>query len=205
MPLFRKPQPRARSFRFASLGRRGSASRFPEDRRIAQEIDSDYLQALAHENLGAVYLRQGKSGRDSPGHLETSWRLLEENDVQELRSEVQSLLAEAYLQEKRVDEAERAAQQALEIALEQGSPLDEGVARRVLGRLYRARGGRERAEPELQASLEVLEREGSRYEMARTLKELAALYAEDDTRQAEAQAALERAVVIFKELGARLE
>lgn len=173
--------------------------------RIAQEIDSDYLQALAHENLGAVYLRQGKSGRDSRGHLETSWRLLEENDIQELRSEVQSLLAEAYLQEKRVDEAERAARRALEIALEQESPLDEGVARRALGRVYWARGDRERAEAELQTSLGVLEREGSRYEMARTLKELVALHAEDDTRQAEAQAALGRAVVIFKELGARLE
>jgi tetratricopeptide (TPR) repeat protein len=68
---------------------------------------------------------------------------LEENGIQELRSEVQSLLAEAYLREGRVDEAERAAQRALEIALEQESPLDEGVARRVLGQVYRAWGDRE--------------------------------------------------------------
>jgi len=111
--------------------------------RLAKELDSDYLQALAHENLGAVYLRQGKSGRVSREHLETSWRLLEENDIYELRSEVQSLLAEAHMREGRVNEAEQAALRALEIALEQESPLDEETARRVLEQVYRTRDDRE--------------------------------------------------------------
>jgi tetratricopeptide (TPR) repeat protein len=111
--------------------------------QLAEGIKSDYLQALAHQNLGAVYLRQGEPDPVPREHLETSWRLLEENGIQELRSEVQSLLAEAYLREGQVGEAERAARRALEIALEQESPLDEGVARRVLGQVYRARGDRE--------------------------------------------------------------
>jgi tetratricopeptide (TPR) repeat protein/class 3 adenylate cyclase len=119
--------------------------------RLAEEIRSDYMKALAHENLGAVYLRQGKSGRVAREHLEISWCLLEEHDIQELRSEVQSLLAEAYLQEGRVDEAEQAAGRALETALEQESPLDEEMARRVLEQVYRVRGDREtggRPDPE---------------------------------------------------------
>jgi predicted ATPase/class 3 adenylate cyclase len=173
--------------------------------RLAEELESDYLQALAHENLGVVYLRQGVSGPVPREHLEISWRLLEKSDVQELRSEVQSLLAEAYLQEGRVNEAARAARLALEIALEQESPLDQGVARRVLGQVYRARGDREKVEAEMQASLEALERAGSRYETACTLKELATLRGEDETQQAEARAARERALAIFEELGAGLD
>lgn len=173
--------------------------------RLAQEVDPGWLQALAHLNLGAVYLRQGASGPVAREHLAASWRLLEENDIQELRSEVQSLLAEAHRREGRLDEAERVAGRALEIALEQETPLDEGVARRVLGQVYRAQGDQKRAEAELQASLEVLERKNRRYEMARTLRELAALYAKDGARQAEAQATLERAMAIFKGLGARLD
>ncbi len=110
--------------------------------RLAEELDSDYLQALAHENLSAVCLQRGESAQVAREHLETSWRLLEENDIQELRSEVQSLLAEAYLREGRIDEAERAARMALEIALEQESPLDEGVARRILAQVHRMRNDR---------------------------------------------------------------
>jgi tetratricopeptide (TPR) repeat protein len=173
--------------------------------RLAEEIKSGYLQALAHENLGAVYLRWGKPEQVSRRHLEISWRLLQENDIQELRSEVQSLLAETYLRGRRFDEAQRAAGQALEIAVGQESPLDEGVARRVLGRVHRALGDWEGAEVELRASLGVLECDGSRYETARTLRELAALYGEDMARPAQAHAALERALAIFEELGAGLD
>jgi tetratricopeptide (TPR) repeat protein len=173
--------------------------------QLAEEIKSDYLQALAHQNLGAVYLRQGEPDPVPREHLETSWRLLEGNGIQELRSEVQSLLAEAYLREGQVDEAERAARRALEIALEQESPLDEGVARRVLGQVYRARGDREEAEVELRTSLDSLGRAGTRYEMGRTLKDLVALCAEDKGRHTEARAALDQALAIFKELGARLD
>jgi class 3 adenylate cyclase/tetratricopeptide (TPR) repeat protein len=173
--------------------------------RLAQEIGSAYLQALAHENLGIVYLRQGASGPVAREHLTASWRLLEENDIQELRSEVQSWLTEAHLRAGRLDKAKGAAQRALEIALEQASPLSEGVARRALGRVYRAQGDSKQAERELRISQEVLEAEGRRYEVGRTLRELAALYAEDEARRAEARAALERALAIFEQLGAGLD
>jgi tetratricopeptide (TPR) repeat protein/class 3 adenylate cyclase len=173
--------------------------------RLAQALDSAYLQALAHENLAIVFLRQKKSGRDPLEHLLTSCRLLEENDIQELRSEVQSLLAEAYLREKQLDEAARAAQQALAIAVQQKAQLDEGVARRMLGRVQNAQGDQQGAESELQASLEVLECAGRRYETGRTLKELAALYAQDKAQHTERHVALQRAIAIFKELGAGLD
>jgi adenylate cyclase len=108
--------------------------------RLASELDADYVRALAHLNLGAIYLRRGESEQIVREHLEISWRLLEKGDVHELRSEVQSLLAEAYLREARIDEAEHAARRALKIALEQESSLDEEMARRILDQVHQARG-----------------------------------------------------------------
>lgn len=173
--------------------------------RLAQSIGAAYLQALAHENLAAVLLRQREPRQDPLEHLTTSWRLLEENNIQELRSEVQGLLAEAYLRKGRLEEAEQAARLALAIAEGRKALLDEGVARRVLGRAYSAQGDWHKAKSELLTSLDVLVRAGRRYETGRTLKELAALYAQNEARRAEGQAALQKAIAIFKELDAGLD
>jgi tetratricopeptide (TPR) repeat protein len=172
---------------------------------IAQYSRAEYLEALAHENLGAIYLRKSELGPAPREHLQAAWNLLVKHDIQELRSEVQSLLAEAYLREGQPDRAEQAARRALEIAREQGSLPDEGVARRVLGWVYRAQGDPGRAEVQLKASLTALKGERSCYEMAQTLKRLAALYAQDTSRHAEARAALEEAGAIFGGLGAELD
>jgi tetratricopeptide (TPR) repeat protein len=172
--------------------------------QIAERIGAGYPQALACENLGAIHLRQGASGAVAREHLDTSWQLLQEHDIQDLRSEVQSLLAETYLRDKPLDEAESAAKCALDIALEQESPVDEGVARRTLAWVYAAQGDREGSIHELEASQAILEGK-SQYEKARTLKELAARYAPDATRRVQAQDSLRHAIAIFRTLGAGLD
>ncbi|MCP4540325.1 MAG: tetratricopeptide repeat protein [Chloroflexi bacterium] len=158
----------------------------------------------AYENLGAVYLRQEELTQ-ARAHLEEGLRLIDVNDVQELGVRVRILLTEAYLQAGESTEAESVIDQALAVAMEQGASVDEAIARRVLGQAFQAQGNVAKAKEALQASRTILESEGQRYELGRTLLVLAALYVDDDRRQSEGRAALIQAHAIFEDLGAALD
>jgi tetratricopeptide (TPR) repeat protein len=169
-----------------------------------ETLEVPFLQVLAHETSGVIYLAQDDD-EAAYQHLTTGLRLAETHDIREWLVLIQIPLAEIHLRHGRPGEARRAAEVALEQAVEQGSRVKEGVARRMLGRIYQAQGLLGQAEAELQASLGLVTGKDQRYELARTLVALAALYIEDRTKIGEGQAMVQQAIDIFQELGAVLD
>jgi hypothetical protein len=82
--------------------------------------------------------------------------------------------------------------------------LEEAITMRVLGQVFCTLDQKERAEKELQASLDALRALNSRYEVGQTLHQLGVLYLEQE-QHAQAEAILDSAAAIFKALGARLD
>lgn len=157
----------------------------------------------AHENLGAVYLWLGELDR-ARTHLEQGLQLIQANDIQEFSADVLVLLAEVHLRAGAATTAETMARRALDIATEQATPVNQAIAQRVLGLVFQACGDTASAEEALLASRALVENQGQRYELGRTLLALAGLYRTDRERRPEARAMLEQAYAIFEKLGAEL-
>jgi len=164
---------------------------------------------LSHRNLGQVCIRR-EEWEAALKHLETSLQMLEEMGSRDwLIAEVYRHLAETHLGLSRWETAYRFAQRSLEIAIAQEIKLVEGGARRVLGQVYRSQGQWDEAEASLGESLRLSEELGLRYEAGQALWELALLYRDraraegNDQNRAKMAEALDRAIVIFKELGAQ--
>jgi tetratricopeptide (TPR) repeat protein len=105
-----------------------------------------------------------------------------------------------------LDEALDYARRSLALAQEHEMRLEEGATRRVLGQIHLARQGLyiAQAEQELQESLRILEELNSRYEMGKTLFQLARLHRMRGD-QAQMKEILRQARAIFEDLGARLD
>jgi tetratricopeptide (TPR) repeat protein len=168
-----------------------------------ETLEVPFLQVLAHETAGIICLAQGDE-EAAYQHLITGLGLAEAHDIQEWLVLIQIPLAEIHLKRGHLDEAQRVGEAALDQAIAQGSEVKQGVARRVLGRIYQAQGMPEQAEAELTASLSLMAGQG-RYELARTQAALAELYLEDRTKIKEGQVMLQQAITIFQELGAALD
>ncbi len=170
----------------------------------SETLEVPFLQVLAHETAGIICLAQGED-EQAYEHLVEGLRLAEVHDIQEWLVLIQIPLAEIHLRHGNLDEAQQAAEEALELAMGQGSKVKEGVARRMLGRIYQVQGLPGQAEAELQASLSLVISQGGRYELARTQVALAELYFEDRAKIREGQKMVQKAIAIFQELGAALD
>jgi tetratricopeptide (TPR) repeat protein len=80
-----------------------------------------------------------------------------------------------------------------------------GSTKRVLGQIYYKQGQVSEGEEFLMESAEHLRKHGTRYELARTYLALGTAIRMDEKRCDEAKEALEKAHVIFQELGAKLD
>lgn len=164
---------------------------------------------LSYRNLAQVAIRR-REWDVALKYLKKSLCTLEEMGARDwLVAEVYRHLAEVHLGLGQWEAACECGRRALDIAVAQRIQLVEGSARRVLGQLYRCRGEWASAETFLEESLKLSEEQGQRYEIGQALFELGLLYLDragaekDDETQMKAIAALDRAVVIFEELGAR--
>jgi tetratricopeptide (TPR) repeat protein len=168
-------------------------------------LESDFDIALAHLNLGEILLEQGEPCRARIDHLEVGLGHLRKHEIKDLLAQAERDIAQSFLQEGLLDEAEEAAKRAMAAASEPLSHTDLGVAQRVMGQISRAQGRLAEGEDLIRRSLETLREHGPRYELARTYLALGAALAPDVDRRAEARDALDRAGGIFQELGAKLD
>ena len=171
----------------------------------SQVLESDLDIALAHLNLGETLLEKGEPCRARIEHLEVGRRLLLKHEIKDLLPQAERDIAQSFLQEGLLDEAEEAAKRALEAATEPLSCIDLGVAQRVIGQVYYEQGRLSEGEDLLMESLETLKEHGPRYELARTYLALGVALESDVNHRAEAREALDQARTIFQELGAKLD
>jgi tetratricopeptide (TPR) repeat protein len=168
-------------------------------------LESDFDIALAHLNLGETLIDQGEPRRARIEHLEVGLDHLQKHEIWDLLSQAERDIAQSFLREGRLDEAEEAARRALEAASEPLSWTDLGAAQRILGQVTHQQGRFAEGEDLLRQSLETLREHGPRYELARTYLALGTTLASAADRRAEAREALDQAGTIFQELGAKLD
>ena len=106
---------------------------------------------------------------------------------------------EFYLKTGELDQALDHARRSIDLAIEQGNPLEEGMSHRMLGQVHLARGEQEPAEVALRSSLQILNDLDSVYETAKTKLSLARVATD------EAQTHLAQAIETFARLGAQAD
>lgn len=166
--------------------------------------------AAAESNLGQALAAEGRlvEGRQA---LEHSLRTFRQISAHAFEAEAQVRLAEVLALEGRAKKAEGLARGALEGARRVSSRPVEAMAMRVLGRLATASRDWETAEASLEHACQLFRRAGVRHQEARTLAAMADLFAAKfeqlgglrDRRRA--LRSLNRAISIFRDLGARLD
>jgi tetratricopeptide (TPR) repeat protein len=171
----------------------------------SQILGSDVDIALAHLNLGEILLEKGEAHRARVEHLEVGLDHLQKHDFKDLLLQAELDIAQSYLLEGLLDQAEAAAKQALEAASEIPSYTDLGVGQRVMGQIFYKQGRVSEGEELLMASVGILRQHGTRYELARSYLALGIAIAQNKNRQDEAKETLEQAHAIFLELGAKLD
>jgi len=101
-------------------------------------------------------------------------------------SEAVNELANGYIAQLRMDEAQHYVRKALSLAQDSGSIVARGLALRLCGKLYLEKGELESAESSLQQSRSLLAESGASWLLARTLEHLGwVAWQRDDTATAE--------------------
>lgn len=164
---------------------------------------SAFGSGVAAMNLGAAYLQQGRL--DQAGRqFQRSRQLFAAAGTDSFLPELLRYRAELALVQGHVDDAVALCRESLECAARLSAQLEEGATRRVLANAVAAIGNLEQAERELFAGLAALREADSRYEIARTLLDIADLKPCRD-QLAAGRVAFAEAVTLARDLGARLE
>lgn len=186
----------------------GELDRAYETARTALEeskiLDSEFDIALAHLNLGEILIDQGEPRQARVEHLQVGLDQLNKHEIWDLLSQAERDIAQSYLDEGLLDEAESAAKQAVAAASEPVSWPDLGKAKRILGLVLYRRGQTAEGEGLIQESLQIHTEHGPRYALAQSYLALAVLLSSDSDRLKESQLALDAAGAICDELGAAL-
>ncbi len=186
------------------LGDLDTAIRLAEEAlKLAEAYDLRFEQALAHLNVGEALMESGQPHRARTDHLVAALHILDELKITYLRAEVERSMAEAFLQEGDLEQAEQAANRAIALAVAQESGSDEGIGLRVLGAVQYAQGRLREAEETLVRSVALLREHGPRFELAQTDRTLASLLLDDPTQRKQASSLLDEAEAIFTEAGAQ--
>jgi tetratricopeptide (TPR) repeat protein len=168
-------------------------------------LESDFDIALAQLNLGEILIDQGEPHRARVEHLEIALEHLLRHDIKDLLPQAERDIAEAFLEEKMLEKAEKMAESALSSAREQESSADVGIAQRILGQIHIRQDRGSQGEELIRQSIDTLEENAPRYEVAHSYMALGGALATDTSRLDESKNALEKAQAIFEELGARLD
>ncbi|MFO7742599.1 MAG: tetratricopeptide repeat protein [Anaerolineae bacterium] len=167
-------------------------------------LESDLDIALAHLNLGEILLELGEPRRARIEHLEVGLAQLRKHGIQDLLPQAERDIAQSYLDEELLDEAESAARRAVAAASDPVSWSDLGKAQRILGLILHRSGQTTEGEGLIKGSLEIHTEHGPRYALAQSYLALAELLSADNDRIEEAKIALNTAGGICDELGAAL-
>jgi tetratricopeptide (TPR) repeat protein len=159
-------------------------------------------QALILSNMAQVHLYR-RDWAEAQACLNRSQALFAEAGSREFLAELERRWGEFYLKTGQLDQALAHLGHSLELAVEQGNPLEEGLSQRVLGQVYLAQGDIAAATAALQQSRQILA-ELNRYEAAKTGLALAHL-ALTSGSPAEARAPLAQARNTFAALGAQAD
>jgi tetratricopeptide (TPR) repeat protein len=167
---------------------------------LAMTTGRSAARALVHNNMGVILADAGLEPQ-ARAQLEEGMRLAERVGYTRFMTEAHGTLARIAYRSADFATAEREAKAALDLARAAGSPVDEGIALRLLAGIASERGDAE-TEALLASALERLV--GDRYEMARTwaLEAKHAARAGDDARAAARRG---EAAVVFEALGAALD
>ena len=122
-----------------------AADLFQESNGIWTQLGAALPEGVTLSNLAQVYIHQGNwpQARDC---LSRSEDIFAETGSEVFLPELERRWGEFYLESAALDEALTHTRRSIELAMAQRARLEEGMSRRVLGRVYLARGERELAE-----------------------------------------------------------
>lgn len=168
--------------------------------QIWKEMQNQRWLALCHSNLGTMFIEQEAWAR-AKQHLELCLELVQAHAIQDYLPDVWTGLAQVALGESQVKKALNLAQQAGQLAAEQGLRLYQALALRTEGRASAAMAEFESASKCLLQSLAILDDLGDAYEAARTKVQLA-MVMEATGDITKAIDACTEAIQVFEKLGA---
>jgi anti-anti-sigma factor len=161
-------------------------------------------EAITKSNLAQVHICR-ENWSEARDCLSRSQAIFAQIGSEEYLPELERRWGELYLKTGELDQALAHIERSIELAIEQGNPLEEGKSRRMLGQVHLARGERGPAEAALRQSLQILTDLNSEYEVARTRLVLARLAAKTDSISEEARSYLALAIDTFERLGAKAD
>jgi len=180
-----------------------AASLYEQSRAIWEQIGVPWGEATTLSNLAQVHLYQG-NWPEAYTCLSRSEALFAEVGSQEYQPELERRWGELFLKTGKLDEALEHTRRSIELAIEQSTPLEEGMSRRMLGQVHLARNEWELARAALRHSLQILDGLNE-YEAAKTKLSLARAMIETGLTTDEARAYLAQAIQTFEKLGAQAD
>lgn len=169
--------------------------------QIFEKINSSQGIIFAHAVLGPILWRRGDF-ESASNCLLAARRLIVVHQAPEFATSVGRWLAQVYLSQGRLEQAEAEVQALLADPAELDGEAE--AVQRLWGQILAARGQWHEAAQVLLISLERLEAEGERYEIAITLLAYASVLTQIKG-SAEARTAAEQARAIFISLGAQVD
>ena len=164
-------------------------------------------EASTLNNLALLYNSQ-ENWSEARAALGRSEAIFADLDSDEYLPELARRWGEYYLGVEESDQALDHALRSIELGMEQGSLLEEGLSCRTLGQVHLARGEWEPAEAALSQSLQILTDLGSGYEIAKTQLLLVRLAIESGSvsdMEDDARDYLAQALQTFERLGAQVD
>jgi tetratricopeptide (TPR) repeat protein len=149
------------SLAYQEVGELDQARHYAQRALTLHETLNDRISlARSENNLGLMLLRTGQPAAARP-HLERSLRLFEELGVDSSKAAVLTSLAELSLECSDLDEADRFATEALDLATRLSEALYVADAHLWLARIATARGDEQATDSHYAVAFEVLENSGA--------------------------------------------
>ncbi len=170
-----------------------------------KQIGAAKSEASILNNMALLHIYQG-DWDEAHSCLSRSQSIFAEVGSDEYLPELERRWGELLRRTGELDQALDHALRSVELAVEQGNLLEEGMSCRVLGRIHVTKKEWEPAEAALSQSLEILSELDSKYEIAVTKLELAhLLVGSDPDEQEQARAYLSQAKQVLERLGAAVK
>jgi class 3 adenylate cyclase/predicted ATPase len=174
---------------------------FDKSLGMFEKLGSTYAVGVLHMNIGAAYLLNIDLAQ-AERHLSSAADLFVQVGAEDFLPELKRNIAELHVQRGELGAARFACEQSLQHAVQLEARAEEGMTRRVLGRVFGADGDLVSAWQELNQSLAILREAGSPHEIARTLLAIARL-AQNSAQVTVGSAALAEALPLLRQVGAR--
>jgi phosphoribosyl 1,2-cyclic phosphodiesterase/tetratricopeptide (TPR) repeat protein/anti-anti-sigma regulatory factor/tRNA A-37 threonylcarbamoyl transferase component Bud32 len=174
---------------------------------IWKQIGVGSGEASTLNNLALLHISQ-ENWSEAQASLSRSEAIFADLDSDEYLPELARRWGEYYLGIGEIDQALNHTLRSIELGMEQGSLLEEGLSCRTLGQVHMARGEWEPAEAALYQSLQILKDLGSGYEIAKTQLFLVRLMVERDSDsdvEDDVRDYLAQALQTFESLGAEVD